>query len=202
MPSEWWTYGLADFLMFSPTTWWRLVARYHDALWPVQWAGLAMSVAGVSLAWRAGQPGATPRDARRVGVLLATAWCWVGLVFHAQWHATINLAGPWLAALFALQGLLHLLDALGPAPAARQRHRATQGLGWGLAAAGLLGPALLGALAGRSWGQIELFGAMPDPTALGGLGLWLAARSGRPWWLLPLPVLAIAYGLLLRWLLG
>lgn len=202
MPSEWWTYGLSDFLMFSPATWWRLVAGYHDALWPVQWAGLAMSAAGVSMAWRAGQPGARPRDARLLGVLLATAWCWVGLVFHAQWNATINLAGPWLAALFALQGLLHLVDALRPARAAARRHRAAQGLGWGLASAGLLGPALLGALAGRSWGQIEVFGAMPDPTALGGLGLWLAAGGARPWWLLPLPVLAIAYGLALRWLLG
>ena len=45
--SEWWTYGLSDFLMFSPRTWWRLAEQYHRSLWPVQWVGLAASMVAV-----------------------------------------------------------------------------------------------------------------------------------------------------------
>jgi hypothetical protein len=34
--TEWWSYGLADFLMFSPPVYWRLVQRYNEAWWPGQ----------------------------------------------------------------------------------------------------------------------------------------------------------------------
>lgn len=195
--SEWWTYGLSDFLMFSPRTWWRLVAQYHAAWWPVQWVGLAVSALAVTLAWRAAQ---RPRARQLLALLLALAWAWVAWAFHWQRHATINLAAPWLAALFALQSLLYLVAAAlplrdAPVPPVRPGLRA---LGWLMAALGLAGPALLGWVAGRPWAQAEFFGVMPDPTALGSLGLWLAAAGARPLWLLPGPLLAVAIGLALR----
>ena len=34
MMSEWWTYTLGDFLMFSPATYWRLVESYNRDVWP------------------------------------------------------------------------------------------------------------------------------------------------------------------------
>lgn len=33
--SEWWTYRLSDFLMFSPATYWRMVERYNREVWPL-----------------------------------------------------------------------------------------------------------------------------------------------------------------------
>ena len=48
--SEWWTYGLSDFLMFSPDTYWRLVERYNRALWPLQLGVVAAGSLLVALA--------------------------------------------------------------------------------------------------------------------------------------------------------
>ncbi|MDX1126883.1 hypothetical protein GOL24_21650 [Sinorhizobium medicae] len=36
MMAEWATYTLADFLMFSPRVYFRLVERYNQGLWPFQ----------------------------------------------------------------------------------------------------------------------------------------------------------------------
>ena len=33
--SEWWTYTLSDFLLFSPRTYYRLFELHHRALWPL-----------------------------------------------------------------------------------------------------------------------------------------------------------------------
>ena len=32
--SEWWTYSLSDFLLFSPRTYYRLFELYNLAVWP------------------------------------------------------------------------------------------------------------------------------------------------------------------------
>ena len=48
--SEWWTYRLSDFLMFSPRTYWRLIENYNQAIWPAQVVALA---AGLVLLWLA-----------------------------------------------------------------------------------------------------------------------------------------------------
>lgn len=195
--SEWWTYGLSDFLMFSPRTWWRLVEQYHRALWPVQWVGVAASVAAVVLALCARR---SPASLRLLALLLAMAWAWVAWAFHWQRHATINLAAPWWAGLFGLQALLYLAAAAWPLPTAGASPGLRR-LGGSLAVLGLAGPALQGWMAGRPWAQAEVFGVMPDPTALGSLGLWLAVAGTRPLWLLPGPLIAVATGLALRWLL-
>jgi len=55
--SEWWTYSLSDFLLFSPRTYYRLFELYNVAIWPLQIVGLALGVAIVGLllrdvAWR------------------------------------------------------------------------------------------------------------------------------------------------------
>ena len=34
--SEWWTYSLSDFLLFSPRTYYRLFELYNLAIWPTQ----------------------------------------------------------------------------------------------------------------------------------------------------------------------
>ena len=46
---EWWTYSLADFLLFSPRTYYRLIERHNDAVWPAQLVtlGLGVLIAGL-----------------------------------------------------------------------------------------------------------------------------------------------------------
>lgn len=100
--SEWWTYRLSDFLMFSPRTYWRLVELYNHDVWPAQLAGLAVGFAALWLAAsrRAGA-------GRVLAALLAVAWLWVGWAFHWQRYATINWAAQYFAVAYAIQaGLL------------------------------------------------------------------------------------------------
>ncbi len=47
--SEWWTYSLSDFLLFSPRTYYRLSELYNIAIWPAQIVMLALGVALVVL---------------------------------------------------------------------------------------------------------------------------------------------------------
>jgi len=47
--SEWWTYRLTSFLLFSPRTYYRTIELYNLAIWPAQLAGMAIGVAIVVL---------------------------------------------------------------------------------------------------------------------------------------------------------
>jgi len=48
--SEWWTYSLSDFLMFSPAVYARMVERYHRELWPLPWVLLGVGLGLIALA--------------------------------------------------------------------------------------------------------------------------------------------------------
>lgn len=195
---EWWTYGVSDFLMFSPRAHARLVAAWNAWLAPASWiVGLA-GPAALLMALRA------PGRARRWGVvLLAVAWAWVGWAFHWQRHATLFLgAGP-LAVAFGIQSGLLMLVALQPGKRASERlPRARAWTGWTLFAAAVLGWPLATGWAGGSASRAEFFGWMPDPTALATLGLLVAgalpAGPAMRRMLTVIPLLAHAAGLLTR----
>lgn len=187
--SEWWSYGLSDFLMFSPATYWRLVERYNRDVWPMQ---PAMLLLGGALLWwvRTGRRAA----ARAVPAALAAVWLWVGWAFHWQRYAPINWAAEYFAAAFGLQAVLLLAAALG-----RGRDHARPvgwqgGLGLALAGIAVVAYPLLAPLAGRPWSQAEAFGVMPEPTALATLGLLLAMRQRHGAWLMLIPCLALLVG--------
>jgi len=166
--SEWWTYRLSDFLMFSPRTYWRLVELYNVDWWPLHLATLLAGLIALGLA--------VSRKAvalRVMVVLLAAAWLWVGWAFHWQRYSAINWAAQYAAPAFAVQALLLLMvgvrsDFAAPAPSPGVRR-----LGWALAAAGLAAYPFMAWMAGRPWQQAEVFGMAPEPTALATLGLLL-----------------------------
>ena len=99
--TQWWTYGLSDFLMFSPESYWRLVARHNAAWWAWQLLAALLPLLFAGLL-QAGSARA------RSGLLLALAlsWAWVGGAFHALRYREIFIAAPWLAAACGLQALL------------------------------------------------------------------------------------------------
>src|SRR5450830_791661 len=147
--SEWWTYRLSDFLMFSPRTYWRLIELHNRDVWPAQLVALA---AGLVLLWLAGTRRAGA--GRVLAALLAAIWLWVGWAFHWQHYATINSGAQYFALAFAIQAVL--LVGLGTLP--RDAHAPTAGvvvqnLGWLLAVTGVLLYPLAGLLAGRPWTQ-------------------------------------------------
>lgn len=170
--SEWWTYRLSDFLMFSPGTYWRLVELYNRDVWPAQLVALA---AGLASLWLAASRRAGA--GRVLAALLATAWLWVGWAFHWQRYATINWAAPCFAVAFGIQAVL----LVGLCVLSRDAHQPSTGvvarnLGWLLAVSGVLLYPLGVLLAGLPWTQAEVFGITPEPTALASLGLLLASR--------------------------
>ena len=191
--TEWWTYRLEDFLMFSPTTYARLLEQYHRDVWPAQALGLIGGVTALVLTTRSRE-----RALRLQAALLALAFLWVAWAFHLQRYSTINWAATYLALAFAVQAALLLaLGLSGRGEAPTPNHRATQ-LGWVLSLAGLVFYPLAGVLAGLPSTRIEVFGVSPEPTALAGLGLMLARPDfyRRRWHaaLLVIPLASLAVG--------
>ncbi len=191
--SEWWTYRLGDFLMFSPTTYARLVEQYQRDVWPAQWLGL---FAGLAALWLT-----TRRQAlalRLQTVVLAAAFLWVAWAFHLQRYSSINWAATYLAIAFAVQATLLLALGLSRAGDSQSQAGRTQQLGWVLSLAGLVFYPLTGVVAGLPWSRIEVFGISPEPTALAGLGLLLARPDffRRSWHaaLLVVPLLSLLVG--------
>jgi hypothetical protein len=163
--SEWWTYSLSDFLLFSPRTYHRLFELYNEAVWPAHIAAAALAIALVISVRR--------NDGRTVAAILAATWLWTAWAFHLDRYATINWAAVYFAAAFALQSLLLLwtgvvrnaLDLSSPSRT-----------GIALCAFALFIQPALAPLLGRPWAQSEIFGLAPDPTAIATLGILLLAR--------------------------
>ena len=185
--SEWWTYTLSDFLLFSPRTYYRLIELHHRDLWPLQPALACAGLALLALAARGG-----PRAGRAASALAAAAWLWVAWSWLATRYATINWAAEGLAVAFAVEGLL--LFAMGTATN-RLAFTGTRGvrrtLGVAVAAVALLLLPVAGIALGRPTLAAEAFAITPAPTALATLGLLLLAERTR-WELAVIPAAACA----------
>ncbi|MEP7344502.1 MAG: DUF6064 family protein [Gemmatimonadaceae bacterium] len=195
---EWWTYSLRDFVMFSPRTYYRLLELYNAQIWPAQVLALALGVALLVLlrrddAWRG----------RAIAALLAGCWLWVAYGYLLERYTTINWAGRYFAAAFALQGILLLVFGViarrfaFPKPRTPLEHA-----GLFLFVFAVVFYPLMGPLFGRGWGQAELFGVVPDPTAVGTLGLLLLASERVPWLLLLLPIAWCAMSAATLWVMA
>jgi Family of unknown function (DUF6064) len=181
--SEWWTYSLSDFLMFSPRTYYRLFELYNAAIWPLQIVGLALGAAILGLllrevVWRG----------RAVAAALAVCWLWVAWAYLLERYDTINWAGTYFAVGFAIEALLLAWTGIARD---RLRFRPSSDLlgrvGLCIVLFALFIYPLIGPLTGRPWLQVELFSVAPDPTVIATLGVLVAAR--RPHWeLLVIPI--------------
>jgi hypothetical protein len=183
--TEWWSYTLSDFLLFSSRTYYRLLERYNEAVWPAQilTLGLGLVILGLLRRPRAWQ-------GRAISAILAMLWVWLAWAFFWKRYATINWAAIYLVPLFALQVFLLVWTGV-------VRRGLTFRLSRG--AAGILGTALfilslslypmIAPASGRPWHQAEIFGIAPDPTAIATLGLLLLTAGRTRWELLAVPVL-------------
>lgn len=196
--SEWWTYGLSDFLMFSPEAYWRLVERYNATWWPAQLAALVSAGVMIALLRRT-----TDRAQRTVLLLLSLAWAWTGWAFHARSYAEIFLAAPWLGAASGVQAMLLATAAVMGVRSAQPVSRTMAVAGYVVCMAALLFP-LASPLQGHGWTRAEVFGFMPDPTALATVGALLVLGQPHRAWralLAVIPVLSLLLGAATRWLL-
>ena len=183
--SEWWTYRLTSFLLFSPRTYYRTIELYNLAIWPAQLVGLALGLAIVALL----VSNRRHRD-RIIAALLATCWLWIGWAFLYERYAQINWVAPWFAAAFALEALL--LAGVGVI-AGRIAFQPASGRGLWVAIAliviTVLGYPLLAPLTGRSWTTAEVFGVAADPTALLTVAVFALVRGRLRWLVLVVPLL-------------
>jgi uncharacterized protein DUF6064 len=179
--TEWWTYRLSSFLLFSPRTYFRLHELYNRDVWPLQLAGLAVALAIIVLVSR-------PHSGRVVAGVLAAAWLFVAFAYHLRRYATINWAATYFAAAFAVQAILLLWSGtLRHRLAFGSPRRATQRIGLLLLLFAVFVQPAVALLAGRGFVQSEYFGVSPDPTATATLGvLLLADRSSWTLWIVPL----------------
>lgn len=184
--SEWWTYSLTDFLLFSPRTYYRLFELYNEAVWPAHVAAFVLAAAIVYSALR--------RDGRAIGLILGGIWLWVAVAFHLDRYSSINWAASYMGMAFALQAALivrtgYLRDKLAPQP---------DPVALALIAFAVVVQPVIGPLLGRDWAQAEIFGLAPDPTAVATLGVLLLDR--RPHWhLLAIPLLWCVFTGLTLW---
>ncbi len=193
--SEWWTYRLTSFLLFSPRTYYRTIERYNLEIWPAQLVGIAIGLAIIALLMLNG----ATRE-RIIAALLAACWLWIGWAFHYQRYTQINWVAPWIAAAFALEALL--LAAVGGIarrivlwPAAGREFR----IALALIAIVVVGYPLLAPLNGRSWASAEVFGVAADPTALVTLAVLALVRGRIKWVLLVIPLLWCLFTVLTLW---
>jgi len=182
--SEWWTYRLSSFLLFSPRTYHRLFELYNRAIFPAQ--ALALGLGLWILFWprRAGGP------RRAVPAILAACWIFVAVAFLALRYARINFAAVYFAWAFGLEAAL--LGAIGVARRGLAFDWPTGAVartGMTMFAFALLIEPLAGPLLGRGWRQVEIFGVAPDPTAVATLGVLLAASGPGRGVLMIIPVL-------------
>jgi len=194
--SEWTTYTLASFLLFSPRTYYRLFELYNLAIWPAQIVALMLGLAVLGLWLR--------RDAwhgRAAAAILATCWLWVAGAYLLGRYDTINWAAKYFAAGFVIEALLLVWagivrNRLVLAPPAGI-------VGWGgfvifVFALGI--QPLAAPFAGRPWSQLEFFGIAPDPTTVATLGVLAAARA--PAWLFVLPAMWCVLSGATLWTMG
>jgi hypothetical protein len=194
---EWWTYRLTSFLLFSPSTYYRMLERYNLAIWPAQLAGMAISLAIVALViWNRGQ-----RE-RIIAGLLAACWLWIALAFHYQRYAQINWAATWFALAFACEALL--LVVVGVLAGRLVLQHATGGTLWVATSiiAISIGYPILAPLTGRPWTSAEIFGVAADPTAIASVAVLARVRGRIRWLLLVVPVLWCAIAAATLWAMG
>ena len=190
--SEWWTYRLSSFLLFSPRTWLRLHELYNQEIWPAQVAALALGVAVFVLALRGGN-----RSGKIAALLLAACWLWVAWFFHWRRYATINFAATGFAAAFAVEALLLVVLGALRGRLAFAKHAWQHPGIWLIAFAVFVQP-VLGLLSGRSLLQSGYFGVAPDPTATATLGVLLLAQR-RSLALIAIPLLWCAVSGAFAW---
>jgi hypothetical protein len=181
---EWWTYGLSDFLLFSPRTYYRLLERYNDAVWPahVLTLGLGLAVLGLlrgTGAWRS----------RVVCAILAGLWAWIAGAFVWTRYATINWAAVYLLPLFVIEILLLLAGGtIGRGLKLRVARDRRSILGIAIFTFAVVAYPAIAVLLGRGWHRAEVFGVAPDPTVLGTLAMLTLADGRRSRWLRIVPL--------------
>lgn len=180
--SEWWTYSLTNFLLFSPQTYYRLFELTNADVWPLQIVTLALGCAIAFLVLR-------PRvwSGRAAAAILATLWLFVAWAYLLERYDTINWVARYVAIAFAVQAALLLWTGVIRNRLIFGARDTAAKIGLAVLLYALAIHPLIAPLTGRPITQAEVFGLAPDPTVIATLGVLLVAtRPPRKLWVIPL----------------
>ncbi len=181
--SEWWTYTVADLLMYSARTFYRLIERYNASLWPFQLVGLLAGITILAAALRR-----SGRHWRPVSVALVVAWGFVAIAWFWLRFRGISTGAGWFAAAFGLEALLLGVAAVR-SPCTLPAGRTPAGwTGLALLSIATVGYPMIALASGRGMRQSEIFGVFPDPTAVATIGVLLLCQGRWRRRLLIIPV--------------
>jgi hypothetical protein len=177
-----------------------LLAGYREAHLAIEIAALIAIGAFLVAGNRAG-----PAVYRIAAALLAAVWGWLAIGFYWQSYEPLNWAGRYMGwAAFAQSLLLLAWGTLAgrfrpdPRPA-MIRPRLALGA---LVIAALAGPATTLLADGETVTAIQAVGVTPLATLAATSALLCLNREPVPFWLLPLPVLLLAWETIRAWTLG
>lgn len=171
--------------------------RYNADVWPAQVFALVLALAAVWLSLSPGRFGA-----RAIGLILAAAWLWCGLVFFPRHFAQYDFMAPVYGGAFAIEAgvLLWLLVW-------RQRPPASQPDGFGaaglvLAFLAIIGLPLVSGLGEAGFAAARVVGIAPGPTVIVTFAILLLVERRPPWPAMAIPLLWCAVAAVTGWVLA
>jgi len=182
--SEWWTYQLADLILFTPKTYFRLIEIYNISIWPIQLVALLLSCIIAVLVWR--RPICSGKI---IASILALSWLWVAWAFHLQRFADIHWVATYYAVGFVIQAsLLIWIGVIRDRLTMNSVESLVQKLGISTLIFALFIQPLLTLFFGENRNQVELFGITPDPTVIATIGLLMLINVRKHWWIYIIPL--------------
>jgi hypothetical protein len=195
---EWMSYSLSDALMFSPRVYYRLIELYNEAVAPAQVLTIGLGIAMLAAFFRPGDSGF-----RFGAIALGASWLWVSYGFLWERFATINWPISYVVPFTVLQGVMLIgFGVSGAGLSLPARRSITTAAGLILFAAAVILYPFIAPLLDRPWAAAEIFGLMPDPTAIATLAFLAIAAGGVRWLLMIIPVLWCAISSVMLWTMG
>lgn len=178
------SYSINDFLMYSPEIYYRLLARYNAAIWPLQVVALVGCFLMIGLLCRPQK-----RSGLVIGFMAACAWLWIGLVYFPGYYGTISWVAPYFSGLFVFEALLIAVSVVRGSLCFACKLQGIRLVGLVLfAGILLLMPGLAIVEGGRGEELEEMVWLTPDATVLATCALFLAASRSR-WFLFLAPAI-------------
>jgi hypothetical protein len=184
-------------LPFTVSEFLGVFETYNRAVFPLQLVFYLLALYAIYLVVKPG-----PRSDRRIVVMLAFFWLWMGLVYHLKFFTAINPAAYVFGAAFAGQSALFL--AYGWYRHRLRFHWRANYCGWtgtALVLYALIIYPWLGLQVGHVYPQAPTFG-LPCPTTIFTFGLLLWSRDEVPLPLLIVPCLWSIIGFMAAATLG
>ncbi len=166
-------------------------ADYNLQIWPMQILAYTLGLLGLYLGFRK-----DPAFARMIPAILAFFWLWVGLIFWLPSATQGFTLGYLFTVMFAIEGVLFLLQMIKPQLAFGTYSKTHTILGTIFMLYALIGYLLLGLLIGHVYPRTPPFGLTPCPLIIYTFGLLLLVREKVPKILLAIPFFYALSGVL------